>query len=255
MTLHYQIDGPTSGKPLLLINGLFASLESWDPALKYLAEFRILRFDGKGQGKSPDPQQPYVLAEQLEDLTNLLNRLDWPETNVVGISNGGCLALALAARYPERVSALAVAGCTMGVSPLLRLKLQTWLQAHRIGGAQHRFDVATPWIWSNALIESQPDLINHYRSNAGERNVLAVEHLILGALQHEIDVSPITAPCLLLAGDQDILTPKWEMSLMLPLMKKARLEQVIGAHASLLEHPDLFEQKIVPFLRKTTHVA
>lgn len=250
MKLHYRIDGPEKGPALVLVNGLFADLNSWDGVMAHLADFRVLRFDGRGQGQSPKPEGPYRLDCLLADLLRLLDDLAWPVSLFAGLSNGGCLALALAAAHPERVSALVAADCYDRVSPLLRLKIASWLAAHRVGGPTHRFDVATPWIWSESLLEHQPELVAFYRNKAAAQPDVAVRGLIEGALGHQIELARITCPVLFIAGEQDLLTPPFSMRAMAERLPHSRFATVRGGHASLLEYPQTMGDVLVPFFRK-----
>ncbi len=252
MKLVYQIDGRPEYPALVLLNGLFADLNSWDPAMAYLDRFHVLRYDGRGQGRSPKPEGPYRLDLLLEDLASLLEVLDWPPTFLAGISNGGSLALAFARRFPERVRGVVAADCHHRVTPLLRLKVNSWLQAHRLGGPAHRFDVATPWIWSETMLAKGSDLIDYYRKKAASQEEQAVRGLIEGTLTVDIAVEQIQVPVLLLAGEEDILTPPFFMKTM--AIPKGEFRMVPGAHASLLERPDIFEETIVPYFRGLAYV-
>ncbi|MCB1044185.1 MAG: alpha/beta fold hydrolase [Acidobacteria bacterium] len=249
MSIHWQVAGPEDGMPLLLLNGLFAGLDSWEPAMPHLHEFRVLRFDARGQGKSPAPPIPYTVDDWLADLEQVLIESKWPPTHVVGISHGGSVGLAFAAYKPERVLSLVAADCCAKLSPLLKLKINTWLVAHRVGGPEHRFDIATPWVWSAGLVRSQPDLVAHYRQRAGSHSDEAVEGLLQGTLACDVDVQGIQAPVLLICGEEDVLTPAWEMRELLKEIDNSRLVEVRGGHASLLEYPVIFSETIVPFLR------
>lgn len=220
--------------------------------MPYLSNWRVLRYDGRGQGQSPKPPVDYRLDLLLDDLVRLLDQLDYPPTAVVGISNGGCVAMALAAMHPNRVHALVAADCYHRVTPLLHSKINSWLTAHEVGGATHRFDVATPWIWSERALSAASAKIESYRAKAAEHQDQAVHGLLRGALQHAVDLSDITCPTLLLAGEEDLLTPPFTMRAMAESLPRGRFQTVAGAHASLLEHPEHFAQVIVPFLTEPT---
>ena len=250
MSLHHRIDGPEDAPPLILVNGLFAELMSWEPAMTHLTGFRVLRYDGRGQGQSPTPEGPYTLDLLVADLIGLLDRLDWPPSAVAGISNGGCVALALAAVHPDRVTAVVAADCYAEVGPLLRLKIQSWLSAHEVGGPTHRFDIATPWIWSEGLLRERPELVAHYRAKSGDHLDVAVRGLLTGALTHHIDLTAVGAPCLLCAGVEDVLTPPGLMRAMAESMTDTAFAELRGGHAGLLEHPDLWAETLVPFLEE-----
>lgn len=252
MKLHYRIDGQPGQPPLILLNGLFADLNSWERGMAHLRDFRVLRFDGRGQGLSPKPEGVYDLETLVQDLLRLLLELDWPPSFVVGVSHGGSLGLELARRCPDRVKALVAADCHHRTTPLMALKLNSWLKAHQTGGPVHRFDIAAPWIWSESVLKDFPSLIAHYRDKAGDHEDQAVLGLIQGALRVDVHVEDIRVPTLLLAGEEDVLTPPFSMRSM--PVPNAQFQTVPGGHASLLEQPEIFRDTIVPFLKGLEHV-
>ena len=54
--LRYRLEG--EGPPVVLLNGIFQRLESWDPVLPHLTGFTLLRYDMRGQGESEAPEGP-----------------------------------------------------------------------------------------------------------------------------------------------------------------------------------------------------
>ncbi|MBO1317302.1 alpha/beta fold hydrolase [Acanthopleuribacter pedis] len=242
-----ELIGPEKGVPLLLLNGLFAARQSWDGALGYLGQTRVIRYDARGQGETPAAEGVYRLEQQVADALAVLDGLDIQRCHLAGISNGARVALALAAKHPERVVAIAAAHAFANPTLVQRAVLQSWLEAHRAGGGTCRFDVAAPWIWSETAMGDLPDLIASYRERADDRDHAAVESLILGALDGSIDLSAVKAPTLLLSGAHDLLTPPHAMQAMADALPDARLTVVAGAHAALLERPALFAETIAPF--------
>ena len=219
-----------------------------------LIHFNTLRYDGPGQGESEKPDRVYDMDLLMEAFEQVLQRHQWPATWLVGISNGGCIALEAARRFPKRVLGVVAADCYDRISPLLQLKLDSWLAAHQKGGPCHRFDIATPWIWSNRILRENPELPAYYRARAHQHQPHAVRNLILGALSHQIDVTQIQQPVLFLCGEEDLLTPPFEMREMAQRLPGAQFHIVPGAHASLLEHPEIFRDTILPFI-EAAHVG
>ena len=254
MELHYKIDNINDEhKPwLVLINGLFASLESWDSVVEILCEdFRLLRFDGRGQGQSPRPLGPYYLNDQVNDLKKLLESVGIQQAFFLGLSNGGRVALEFASRYPAHSIAIAASDTYERVSPLLRAKLNSWLEANRVGGPTHRFDVATPWVWGESIIEKKPEIIEYYRLNAHKEKLHVIEGLICGALQSkDIVLEEIQCPTLLSVGEEDLLTPPFMHKKMLTKLPQGELVIVPGGHASLLEEPASIEKVIIPYFKQ-----
>ncbi|MCX4745788.1 alpha/beta hydrolase [Kitasatospora sp. NBC_01287] len=92
------------GPPLVLLHPGVGDSRIWDPVLPRLAEqHRVIRYDVRGYGRSPQPTTPY---SPLDDLVSLLDHLGLGPVPLVGCSMGGETALALALADPGRVSAL-----------------------------------------------------------------------------------------------------------------------------------------------------
>ncbi len=242
------VTGPATAPPLLLLNGLFAAQQSWDGALPYLQGYRVICFDARGQGQTPAATGCYALAQQVNDVLALLDALAIERCALVGLSNGGRVALALAAHAPERVSAVVAAHAFAAPTAVQRAVMASWLAAHRVGGGRLRFDVAAPWIWSEAAMRNAPELLQRYREAADRRERPAVESLILGATEGSMALNAIQAPTLLVSGEEDLLTPPASITATASRIAGAQTLVVPGAHAALLERPALFESHLLPFL-------
>ncbi|ONK10701.1 alpha/beta fold hydrolase [Streptomyces sp. MP131-18] len=98
-------DTAGEGPALLLLHSAVCDRRMWDPQWRMFldAGFRVLRCDFRGHGDTPAPDGPY---RDATDVCDLLDALGVAETAVVASSSGGAVALELAARRPERVTAL-----------------------------------------------------------------------------------------------------------------------------------------------------
>lgn len=105
-----------SGEPLLLINGLGANLEMWQPLVSELAaEREVLAFDLPGTGSSARPQWPLRMPQLAGVVTALLDHLGIERLDVLGYSLGGIVAQELAHRAPDRVRQLVLCATTPGL--------------------------------------------------------------------------------------------------------------------------------------------
>ena len=105
------------GPPLLLIAGQSSSMVEWGPFLpRRLSEhFRVTMFDNRGIGYSSDqPKRPLTIELMADDSAHLLGALGIDKATVVGWSTGGEIALTMAVRHPDKVSALVTSGGTAG---------------------------------------------------------------------------------------------------------------------------------------------
>jgi 3-oxoadipate enol-lactonase len=105
VTLHHEVRG--EGPAVLLVHAGIADSRMWAPVAERLVAggHRVVTCDLPGFGRSP--LEPGVVSEAA-DLVALLDHLDVERAAVVGASFGGRVALELALRAPERVTALAL---------------------------------------------------------------------------------------------------------------------------------------------------
>lgn len=105
--LHYQIDGPDDGLPLVLSNSLGTDLRMWAPLLPHLPKgVRIIRYDRRGHGLSDVPDAPYTMGQLVRDTEALLDHLGVKSCVFVGLSIGGMVAQGLAVKRPDLIRAL-----------------------------------------------------------------------------------------------------------------------------------------------------
>ena len=103
-TLHTKERG--NGPPLLLIHGAGEDAAMLGPQAKRLAAagYRTITYDRRGTGRSGRDDWPGRGADQhADDAAALLDALDAAPAVVLGVSSGGVVALALAARHPDLV--------------------------------------------------------------------------------------------------------------------------------------------------------
>jgi pimeloyl-ACP methyl ester carboxylesterase len=99
------------GDPILLLHGLGGSKITWLPLLTALADGRrVIVPDLPGHGESGKPRADYSPRYYARVVRRLLDELGVEQAVVIGNSMGGRIALELALRSPDRVSALALLG-------------------------------------------------------------------------------------------------------------------------------------------------
>src|SRR5438093_2483924 len=102
MELHYEVAG--EGPAVVLIHCALCDGGQWDRQMeRFSNEFRVVRLDLPGFGRSPFPVGEYSLAD---DVLGLLDRLGIDRAALVGNSMGGRVALDATLTAPDRVWAL-----------------------------------------------------------------------------------------------------------------------------------------------------
>lgn len=116
--------GPSDGTPVLLLHGSGATAVSWAPTIRALSdEYRVHAIDLPGEpGRSTATRIPFKAGEQADWAAQVLSSLADRPAIVVGISIGGWIATALAARNPDLVTHLVLQSAS-GFGPRRTLPL------------------------------------------------------------------------------------------------------------------------------------
>jgi pimeloyl-ACP methyl ester carboxylesterase len=92
------------GRPVILLHAAIGDSRGWNLVAPLLArDYRVIRYDARGFGRSSRPDTPFSLAG---DLGELMDRLELPSAALVGNSMGATTALDFALAHPERVESL-----------------------------------------------------------------------------------------------------------------------------------------------------
>ncbi|MGH1415301.1 MAG: 3-oxoadipate enol-lactonase [Pelagimonas sp.] len=107
LRLHYHVEGPENGTPVVFANSLGTDFRMWDPIMPYLPEgLRILRFDKRGHGLSDTPEGRWSMGNLVRDIEQLMDLNGFKNTIFVGLSIGGLIAQGLAAKRPDLMRAM-----------------------------------------------------------------------------------------------------------------------------------------------------
>ncbi len=106
---YYQLGGNPANPLVVLVHGFSTPSYIWDPTYQALidAGYRVLRFDLYGRGYSDRPELDYYLDVFVNQLDDLLNKLEIAQTfHLVGLSMGGPITAEYANRHPENIRSL-----------------------------------------------------------------------------------------------------------------------------------------------------
>lgn len=213
--LHVRVDGPADAPAVLFLHGFGASLHTWETWAQALStDFRVVRLDLPGSGLSPpDPARNYTDAHSLALIEGLLDRLGIASASVVGHSMGGRLAWQLAAARPARVSRLVLLAPDGFASPgfeydrapevpaslqLMRFTLPRFVLKMGLEPAY-----ADPAVLTDPMLDRYHDLV----LAPGARQAM-LDRMAQAVLTDPVArLQRITAPTLLLWGEQDAMIP------------------------------------------------
>lgn len=242
------------GEPLLLINGLGANLEMWQPLVRELAEeHAIIAFDLPGTGRSARPRWPLRMAQLAEMVTDLLDELGYEQLDVLGYSLGGIVAQELAHRAPARIRRLVLCATTPGLPSMPPNPIVTAL-------------MLTPArYWNRQLAELILPIIAGGRTardprvlRAGLQKRLVQPPSATGYLYQLYAMSgwsshpwirQVRHPALVMHGDRDPVVPLVNGRYLADALPHGRLHVVDGAgHLFLLDEPHSVAPALSEFL-------
>ncbi len=250
--IYYELHGPPDGEVLVLSNGVLMSTASWVYQVPALSRHcRLLLYDCRGMWQSEHPPGPYSMALHAGDLAALLDALDIDRAHIAGISYGGEISMHFALQYPQRTCSLTVASAVSYLDPLLQAMTASWIAAAQAGDPDLLFSVTVPLNFSAAWIAANAAALEAARARYRTLDMTAFLALLdcFARLDVTADLPRITAPTLVIVGEQDILKPRRYAELIQRQIPNASLVVVPNAgHAVCWEQPGLFNSLLLGFV-------
>jgi poly(3-hydroxyalkanoate) depolymerase len=228
-----------TGVPLVLCNGIGASLEVLDPFVERLdPSTTVVRFDVPGTGGSPNSIMPYGFPYLAAVLGALLKKLDiGGQVDVLGISWGGALAQQFAFQNPRRCRRLILVSTGTGVfmvpgRPAVLAKMVT---PRRFLDHEYAASIAGEIYGGTA--RSDPSLVKRLFDRqlmAGSR-VGYLHQLLAGAVWTSLFALPlIRQRTLVIAGLNDPIVPVANARILGRLLPHATVHLHSGGHVDLI---------------------
>jgi 3-oxoadipate enol-lactonase len=248
-SIHYRIDGAPDAPVLVLSHSLGTDLAMWDRQVAALGRsFKVLRYDGRGHGRSLVTPGPYSIELLARDVVSLLDRLGTARVHFCGLSLGGMVGLWLGAHEPARVDRLVLANTAAQLGPP-----EVWdarVEAVRRGGmAAVAGGVVERWL-TPAFRERCPAAVE------------AVRHMLLAAptegyaaccsavrdMDQRAEMASVRSPTLVIAGRHDPATPTDTGRAIADAICGAHLTELNAAHLSNVEAAEAFNAAVLDFL-------
>src|SRR5688572_2853940 len=103
LKMYYEIHG--SGEPVVLLHGAFMAItDDWSLWISELSKTRkVIAVEMQGHGRTGDIKRDITYENLADDVAVLLDHLKIPRADIIGYSLGGCTAMSVAIRHPEKV--------------------------------------------------------------------------------------------------------------------------------------------------------
>ncbi|WP_432472182.1 alpha/beta fold hydrolase [Amphritea sp. HPY] len=253
MKLNVQILG--NGKPLIIMHGLFGTLENWGGQIKALAEhFTVYAVDMRNHGRSPH-NDTISYPEMAEDIIQLMDDHCLSSTSIIGHSMGGKAAMQLALNNPQRIDKLIIVDIAPVQYPHHHQDVLRGLNAVDLGTLKSRNDADQQLsLFIPEMAVRQFLLKNLYRD---EQKAFAwrMNLPVLEACYDNISAAPegpaYQAPVLFIKGENsDYLTADYRKPL-LKLFPQADYRMIQDAgHWPHAEKAAIFTKMVLKYLQK-----
>lgn len=248
--IHAEVDGPEGAPVLMLSNSLGTDLTMWDDQMgAFTKQFRLVRYDRRGHGKSGVPAGPYTMERLGKDAIATMDGLGIKKVNWCGLSMGGMVGMWLGAHAPERIDKLILSNTSpyMGAAPdLWNERIKTALT----GGMPALVDATLERWFTEAFRERNPKVMARMRAmvlRTPPKGYAACCEGIRDMDQRE-SLQRIRAPTLIIAGRQDPATTVEVAEFMQSRIPGAKLAVIDAAHIANVERPQEYSETVLQFL-------
>lgn len=232
-----------SGAPVVLLHPLALSGAVWEPVATRLAgSFQVLAVDARGHGGSSWDGEPFGIGDLAADVVGVLDGLGLASAHLVGLSMGGSVAVTVAGWWPERVRSLVLADTTAWYG---EDAARRWAErAARARGVPRRAQLPFQldrWFTEGFRVAAPEEVARVAEIFlATDPGAHAVASEAMGALDARPLLPAVTAPTLVLVGEEDYATPVADAATLTAGIPGATLRVLAGLrHLSLVERPEL----------------
>ncbi len=238
--------GNPGGPPVLLIAGTTMPRSMWSPTVMGLADrYRIFTFDSRDVGDAERAKVPYDSARIADDAVAVLDAFDVDRVQAAGFSLGGCVALQIALRHPERLISLSTASCWARVDEHLRRQFGFWKELVQTCGWEMQFKLMSFMSFSNETLEAmgeQIDLVGKGLAATFDRDAfLRQVDVDLNHSLSDEELGRIQVPLLALWGTADLLVPRKHAQQLAAAVPRAEYGEIDGvSHSVTVDHPERY---------------
>ena len=243
---------------LVLIHSLAMDRSFWNAVVSRLPEdIDVLVYDCRGHGRSEKSDKGYTTDLFADDLSDLMDAVGWPSAVVAGASMGGCVALAFAIDYAERVTGLGLFDTTAyyGDEAPAQWLARAEKAVDEGFGALAKFQQSR-WFGEVFLAENPDtvaDVLDIFMAN--DAHAYKRTCIMLGNCDTRPGLASLTMPVRILVGSHDYATPVAMAEVMASAIPDARLRILQGGHHfTPIEMPDEITSELTTLIQETSQI-
>jgi len=251
--IHYEFCGLGDSPVLVMSHALGTNLELWDYQVEALrGSFRILRYDSRGHGKSPDGHGPYTISLLASDVLALLDERNIQNAHFCGISMGGLVGQYLAIHHPERISSLVLSNTAARVGTCEKWDRRI-REVTKAGIAAVLDEVLEGWFSARFRSTGPPiaDSLAQALKATSPEGYIGTCHALRDADLSQL-VGSVNAPTLIIAGTEDQATTLEASRFLHEKIRGSELIALECGHLACAEVPVEFTDQLNKFLTTQT---
>jgi 3-oxoadipate enol-lactonase len=241
---------------LVLVHGGDVNHHLWDEVMPpFSARYRVVRHDLRGCGASEAPATDYSYDDYAADLLALLDELGIERCHLLGLCEGGGIAIHTALAHPERLQSLILVGALIpgqdwaAPSAVATAPRRRHLEAE---GQEAVMDYLLDHSPIMATIRARPELYQRMRAMLATASPAPMLDPNLVTYPRPNDyrrLGEIRLPTLILVGDRDLAPIQRNATQLAMAVPGARLATIPRAgHYPPFEEPVAFSQCVLDFL-------
>jgi 3-oxoadipate enol-lactonase len=256
--IYYEIHGPSDAPALVLIGGWASYRWIWFRQIPtFEKKYRCVVFDNRGAGKSSKPDYPYTIEMMSADTVGLMNVLNIETAHILGISMGGLIAQQIAISYPEKVRSLILSSTHFGgtnyipmddktMALLIALPTET-ISVEQAREMRYRATFSPEFLRENRSIIEQ---IDEWAEKLPTPLFAQVhQSSATSEFSSELELKKITAPTLILHGNNDCAVPTKNGELLAKHIPNSKLKIIKdAAHFVIIEKYEEFNDEVMNFI-------
>ena len=252
--IYFEIAG--EGPPIILLHAGLVDSRMWDCQFrKFTGDYKVIRFDARGFGKSETPDKPF---SPVKDVYDLMKFLKMEKAHIMGCSMGGSTALEFALDYPHMVDRLILVGPGARGFKYSRAMEQKAAELYSIArekGTQEavRVFLEDPF-WSYGVPSGDyPEARKLFEEMVNDNRHIFdwyPNYIEIGGAPALERASSIKIPTLIIVGDGDLADTLAAVEALLEKVDSARKVIIPGAgHMVNMEKPEAFNKIVLEFLK------
>lgn len=225
ISLYYQEKG--KGMPFILLHGNSEDGNYFKSQIDFFSNYyRMIAVDTRGHGKSPRGDAPFTMNQFVEDLNQILTKLELSQVILLGFSDGANIAMKFAIKYLEKIKVLILNGGnlnTKGVKKTTQIFIELGYKIAKM--FSKKSDGAKKSMELLGLMVNEPNI--------------KIE-----------EIHSIKTPTLVIVGKKDIIKENHTREIA-DNIPNAKLSIIKGNHFIANKESEVFNQEVEKFLVKS----